>query len=158
MTWPASDVNTTNADSSGDNPGTFRADVLDLIQKFNQMRNHVSTLWKTILSGGAYTPSKGSATYAVHSATPVIDASIGNVHELPAMTSNITSMTISSTNPGQAISVRLQQDGTGGRSCALPAGAVVAGSINTGAGKVSWLNLIHSERSGVLEGAWLNLP
>ena len=39
MTWPTSDVVRTNADDTTDSPATFRADVLDLIDKFNLMRN-----------------------------------------------------------------------------------------------------------------------
>lgn len=52
MTWPASDVNTTNADASTDSPATFRTDVLDLLTKFNLLRNHVTTLGQTVLSRG----------------------------------------------------------------------------------------------------------
>ncbi len=43
MTWPSSDVNNTNADAGTDVPATFRSDALDLIAKFNQMRNHATT-------------------------------------------------------------------------------------------------------------------
>ncbi len=50
MTWPSSDVNTTNADAGTDSPATFRTDVLDLLTKFNLLRNHVSTLGQTLLN------------------------------------------------------------------------------------------------------------
>lgn len=50
MTWPASDVGTTNVDATGDSPSTARADFLDLFQKFNQLRNHVSVLGQLLLS------------------------------------------------------------------------------------------------------------
>lgn len=50
MTYPASDVNTTNADATGDNPSLFRVDALDLITKFNLLRNHISTLGQTLLN------------------------------------------------------------------------------------------------------------
>jgi hypothetical protein len=50
MTYPAADVNTTNADASTDSPASARADILDLMQKFNQLRNHISTLWQTTLN------------------------------------------------------------------------------------------------------------
>lgn len=50
MTWPTVDTNTTNVDATGDSPALARADFLDLIQKFNQMRAHVSTLAQTILN------------------------------------------------------------------------------------------------------------
>ena len=50
MTWPTSDVVRTNADDTTDSPATFRADVLDLIDKFNLMRNHVSVFVRGLLS------------------------------------------------------------------------------------------------------------
>jgi len=50
MTWPSSNVNTTNADAGTDSPALFRADVLDLLTKFNLLRAHVSTLGQTFLA------------------------------------------------------------------------------------------------------------
>jgi hypothetical protein len=49
MTWPASDVVRTNADATTDSPSSFRVDVLDLIDKFNQLRNHVSAFIQALL-------------------------------------------------------------------------------------------------------------
>ena len=49
MTWPASDVDVTDADADGDSPLAFRQDVQDLITKFNQLRNHVTTYLRTLL-------------------------------------------------------------------------------------------------------------
>lgn len=43
MTFPSSDVGRTNADAGTDVPATYRADALDLIDKFNLLRNHFST-------------------------------------------------------------------------------------------------------------------
>jgi hypothetical protein len=119
------------------------------------------TTWVTLaangrlqMDGGAYTTPEQPA----HSATPTFDAATSNVFEPAAMTANITSMTISNQVAGQTIMIRFQQDATGGRTVALPAGAVVTGSVNTTANKVSWLTLTRSGRSGVLEGNWFNLP
>lgn len=53
MTWPSADVNTTNADAGTDSPATFRTDVLDLLTKFNQMRNHVSAFMQGLLSSAS---------------------------------------------------------------------------------------------------------
>lgn len=50
MTWPASDVVTTNQDAPTDSPAAFRSDVLDLTGKFNQLRNHVTSLAQTLVS------------------------------------------------------------------------------------------------------------
>lgn len=58
MTWPASDVNTTNADASTDSPATFRTDVLDLLTKFNLLRNHVSTFFQGVLSSTTASAAK----------------------------------------------------------------------------------------------------
>lgn len=48
MTFPSSDVVRTNADAGTDNPQTFRTDALDLIDKFNLLRNHFTTLAQSI--------------------------------------------------------------------------------------------------------------
>lgn len=50
MTYPSSDVITTNVDAGTDSPALARADVLDLITKFNQLRNHIGTLGQTLLN------------------------------------------------------------------------------------------------------------
>lgn len=68
MVWPVSDVNTGNADVGTDNPATFRADVLDLIQKFNQLRNHVSTNMQGVLAASGLVESSGN--YGVGTPSP----------------------------------------------------------------------------------------
>jgi hypothetical protein len=50
MTYPASDVVTTNTDASTDSPASARADILDLMQKFNQLRAHITSFWQTTLN------------------------------------------------------------------------------------------------------------
>lgn len=49
MTWPTVAVVTTNCDAGTDSPATFRSDVLDGLQKLNQMIAHVSTFATTML-------------------------------------------------------------------------------------------------------------
>lgn len=49
MTWPSSDVDTTDTDSASDNPANARADILDLMQKFNQLRAHVTAFMQGVL-------------------------------------------------------------------------------------------------------------
>lgn len=49
MVWPAANVNTTNADAGTDSPASFRNDVLDLINKFNQLRAHPSPFIQGLL-------------------------------------------------------------------------------------------------------------
>lgn len=50
MTWPASDVVRTNADATTDSPASFRVNALDLIDKFNQLRNHVTAFMQGLLT------------------------------------------------------------------------------------------------------------
>ena len=103
---------------------------------------------------GAYTPSLTPA----HSATPTFDCATGNVFEPAAMTGNVTSITLSNAVAGQTVQIRFQQDATGGRTCAVPSGAKVDGSINTAADRVSWLILTYSSRGARWEGNWLVIP
>jgi hypothetical protein len=49
MPWPSSNANTTNLDAGTDNPQLARADLLDLTQKFNDLRAHVSAFAQTML-------------------------------------------------------------------------------------------------------------
>lgn len=49
MTWPTSDVDTTDVDADTDSPLLARQDLLDLVQKFNQLRAHVSSFIQTLL-------------------------------------------------------------------------------------------------------------
>ena len=49
MTWPTVAVDTTDTDAGTDNPANARADLLDLIQKVNQIIAHVSAFSATYL-------------------------------------------------------------------------------------------------------------
>jgi hypothetical protein len=49
MTWPSSDVPTTNLDAGTDNPQTARADLLSLAQAVNLLRNHFSTFMRGVV-------------------------------------------------------------------------------------------------------------
>lgn len=49
MTWPTVAVDTTDTDAGTDSPASSRADLLDLIQKVNQIIAHVSTFAATVL-------------------------------------------------------------------------------------------------------------
>jgi hypothetical protein len=103
---------------------------------------------------GAYTP----AAQPTHSATPTFDCAVSNVFEPAAMTDNVTSITLSNPVAGQTVQIRFQQDATGGRTCAVPSGAKVDGSINTGANRVSWLIMTYSSRGSRWEGNFLQVP
>jgi len=49
MTYPTAAVNTTNLDASGDSPALARSDILDAIQKLNQMIAHTTAFAATLL-------------------------------------------------------------------------------------------------------------
>jgi hypothetical protein len=49
MTWPSADVDTTDMDAGTDSPASARADLKDLADKFNQIRNHVTSFIQTLL-------------------------------------------------------------------------------------------------------------
>lgn len=77
MTWPSSDVNTTNADAGGDNPQLMRSDLLDLMQKFNLLRNHVSAFVQGLLSAAnaaAARTTLGAATAGALGASGITGA------------------------------------------------------------------------------------
>lgn len=103
---------------------------------------------------GAYTPSLTPA----HSATPTFDCAASNVFEPATMTGNITSITLTNATVGQTVQIRFQQDATGGRTCAVPSGAKIDGSINTGANRVSWLIMTYSYQGSRWEGNFLQVP
>lgn len=172
MTWPTGDEPTTALDAGTDTPP--RAVFLSLVQKFNQMRAHVSTFMQGLLTSadaaaarvtlgldsvrlafaGAYTPS----IQPIHSATPTFNCATGNVFEPAALTGNVTSITMSNAVGGQTVNIRFVQDGTGGRTVAVPSGAKVSGGINTAANGVSWLIMTYSARASRWEGNWLQVP
>ncbi len=49
MTWPAADIVTTNLDAGTDSPASARADLKDMADKVNQIRNHVTAFIQTLL-------------------------------------------------------------------------------------------------------------
>jgi len=114
----------------------------------------VKTFSDRSVHAGAYTPSATPA----HSATPTFDCATGNVFEPAAMTGNVTSITLSNAVAGQTVQIRFQQDATGGRTCAVPSGAKVDGSINTSANRVTWLVLTYSSRATRWEGNFFQVP
>lgn len=83
MTYPSSDVNTTNADASIDNPATFRTDVLDLITKFNLLRNHIPTFMQTLLGRTSAALARADLGVAPR-ATRIDVASVAGVVDLTA--------------------------------------------------------------------------
>jgi collagen type II alpha len=108
---------------------------------------------KALFAGAATTSS-----IPAHSATPTFDCATSNVFEPATMTGNITSITLTNATVGQTVQIRFQQDATGGRTCAVPSGAKIDGSINTGANRVTWLIMTYSSRGSRWEGNFLQVP
>ncbi len=92
MTWPAADVGTTNADAGTDSPATARTDLLDLMTKFNQVRNHVSAFIQTLLDDAAASNARATLGAAASGAnaditsvatTTTINGSVIGYREIP---------------------------------------------------------------------------
>jgi hypothetical protein len=92
MTWPVSDVVTTNMDAGTDSLASARADILDMADKVNQVRNHVTDFAQTVLD---------DATAADARATLGVDAAIQSNTYIAATASGTNSYTIT---PSPAIS------------------------------------------------------
>jgi hypothetical protein len=92
MTWPASDVVTTNMDAGTDSLASARADIKDMADKVNQVRNHVTAFAQTVLD---------DATASDACATLGVDAAIQSNTYITATASGTNSYTIT---PSPAIS------------------------------------------------------
>jgi hypothetical protein len=105
---------------------------------------------------GARTVAKAGAV--AFSATPAFDANLQDEILFGNLTANVTSMTISNPLEGQWLTIRIKQDGTGGRTVAVPAGAKVSGAAGLLANQVSFLTLLYNTTDARYEGAWLVVP
>jgi hypothetical protein len=130
MSWPASNVPTTNLDAGTDSPASARADLLQAVQYVNTFiaeaarldaNNFVGlqNLQDQILQRPEIKDySETVATPAISAGTLTLDMETGNVFNV-SMNANVTTLTI--TNPpatGKAgsITLILTQDGTGGKT------------------------------------------
>lgn len=99
---------------------------------------------KANLAGATFT---GKALTALKlltfSATPTFDMSQGNVWEFGTITANVTTTVFSNATEGQAVNIRVKQNGTGGYTFAIPSGATVVGSIDTAANARSLLSGVY---------------
>ena len=119
-----------------------------------QTADGVKTFSSRSSHAGAYTPSLTPA----HSATPTFDCAASNSFEPGVMTSNVTSLTMSNPVAGQTVQIIRKQDATGGRTHAVPSGAKIDGSINTGANRVSILVMTYYGADSMWIGNWLQVP
>jgi hypothetical protein len=113
------------------------------------------TMTGVLIALKAYTATSSQA----FTVAPTFNCNLGNAFEFTgAMTSNVTSCAITNGSAGQTISIRVIQDGTGGRTFANPSGSKVAGAVGATASAASILTLTYSASGVRWEGAWLNLP
>jgi hypothetical protein len=91
-------------------------------------------------------------------ASLTIDATTSNYVEVGTLTGNVTTLTLNNPVGGHALTIRFVQDATGGRTVALPSGAKVNGTQQTGANRVAFLNLVYSTAAARWEGAWSEVP
>ena len=73
MTYPSSDVNTSPLDAGTDSPAAARPSLLDLAQKFNLLRSHISAFWQGVLATSSQAAAR-SALGAVGTADTIAEA------------------------------------------------------------------------------------
>jgi hypothetical protein len=119
------------------------------------VRQRIGSAGRTLFAGGVYTGS----SVQPFTTTPIFDAHASNYFEFSGgMIGNVTSCTINNPAGGQTISIRVQQDGTGGRTFAAPANSRIAGTLANAANTTSILTLTYSATLLRWEGSWLQLP
>ena len=101
-------------------------------------------------------PNLGTVSYGT---TVTINTRDGDYFEVGALTGNVTTFNLNHGYVGKRVKIRFVQDGSGGRTVALPSGAKVAGSLASGANQASHLDLIFV-LGGVprWEGFWTQIP
>ena len=137
MTWPAADVGTTNADAGTDSPATARTDLLDLMTKFNLVRNHVSAFIQTLLDDAAASNARTTLGAAASGAnaditsvatTTTINGTVIGYREIP-QTSQSAAYTLVAGDAGKHV-FHPSAD-TIARTWTIPANAAVAFPIGT---------------------------
>lgn len=158
MTYPSSDVNTTNADATTDSPSLFRVDVLDLITKFNLLRNHISTFVQGLLSSANAAAARitlaaaesGTNTDITSLASPAIAAATATTQAAADNTTKVatTAHTKAAISAALAANVAaIANGGTGQTTAAAAANAL--GVLGTGA---SLSNLARSLNTNYTNG------
>lgn len=118
----------------------------------------LAALGAAALAGATFTGAVISTPVAVpYSANPVIDCALGNAFLVATLTGNATLAVPLRWTPGQTLSIRFQQDGTGGRTVSLPGNMKLSGALELGANRVTWMYVTHV--GGVAyEGNWSYVP
>lgn len=105
MTYPTAAVNTANIDASGDSPALARSDILDAIQKLNQMIAHTTAFAATLMDDANAATARATLGAAESGANTDITSvggvgiskgagtGLGNISLSPVGYSNLTSNT-----------------------------------------------------------------
>lgn len=97
--------------------------------------------------------------YATNYGTTVfVSPQASEYNEVGILTGNVTTVDMGNPLVGQHVRIRFQQDGTGGRTVAVPAGAKVSGSLASAANQASVLDLTYSGTALRWEGFWTQIP
>lgn len=99
-----------------------------------------------------------AAVSVAFSTSPIFNSALANTFLLGTLTANVVSMSITNPTQGQFVSIRVKQDGTGGRTVAVPSGAKVVGAVGIAANQVSYLNVTYNSTDARWEGSWLVVP
>lgn len=124
MTWPTSDVSTTNNDAGTDVPANWRADSKDLADKFNQIRNHVSVFMRSLFTAADATAARTALGSAAAGANGDITALTGLSTPLTAVQGGAQIQPISATVGANALTLILYVTSLDFRSPSLGAAAV----------------------------------
>lgn len=116
-----------------------------------------------VIGGGGYHISTsigfapgGGTLYGPFSGNLSIPCSSGNNWDV-VLDGNVT---VTFVNPlqGQEMNIRIEMDGTGGWTLTWPAGSKFAGSVNTGAGRVTFLTAFYNSNLARWEGWFTQIP
>ncbi|MDH5738715.1 MAG: hypothetical protein OEY77_00150 [Nitrospira sp.] len=91
-------------------------------------------------------------------ATVFIAPLLSEYWEVSALTGNVTTLDMNNPFTGSHVRIRFVQDGTGGRTVAVPSGAKVSGSLASTANQASVLDLTFSAAELRWEGFWTQIP
>lgn len=111
--------------------------------------NGTAMVWQTCGSGGGSPWGVNAVTF---SATPVFNASLGNVQKI-TLTGNVTSSTLTNAVAGQLITFDVCQDATGGRSFVWPTNMVGTFTIPQGANQCVRQSFAYDGTNAVAQDA-----
>lgn len=175
MTMPTVAVVTTNLDAGTDSPATARTDLLDAVQKLNQIIAHISTFAGTLLDDTTAAAARGTlgsttvgdavfvAATAAAARTALVAAASGANGDITSLTSLTTAISgaalgnkiqpISASVASNALTITLSPTTLDFRSATLTSGAVntrqVASAISLVISNGSTLGTISAQQSRI---------